>query len=95
MDINRDEKHELIHLIAKAVRLSKDNKLSALDLTNLLNEHDIRTDSGKVYKRRGRGIYSLIKAAYNAYYYDNDQDGADVIADAYVKPNGDYAYKRK
>ena len=65
--------------------------MSGPELAEHLNRNDIKTDNGAPYVGN-QGTYALIKATYNTLMNDGDSAGANNVAKAFVKENGEYAY---
>jgi hypothetical protein len=61
------------------------------DLANLLNRFGCRTISGAPYLG-GRGTYALISKTYRSLILDGRPQDAAIVARAFTKPNGQYAY---
>ncbi|MDX2362371.1 MAG: hypothetical protein QNK23_16300 [Crocinitomicaceae bacterium] len=67
--------------------------MSGEELADHLNRNNFLTSYGATYKG-GRGTYKLIKETWSWLQNDlNLEDEADKVAIAFVKPNGEHAYK--
>ena len=67
--------------------------MSGEELADHLNRNDFLTSYGTEYQG-GRGTYKLIKETWRWVYDDLDlQDDANKIAEAFVKPDGSFAYE--
>jgi len=67
--------------------------MSGEELAEHLNRNRFLAGSGEQY-RGGRGTYTLIRATWRWVHDELDFPlEAKKIADAYVKPDGSYAYK--
>ena len=66
-------------------------KMMAYDLANQLNANGIKTSYGSTYAG-ARGTYTLIDATYK--WLDNQglTNDAHLVAIAFTKPDGTYAY---
>ena len=68
-------------------------KMSGEELAAHLNRNDFLTEYGTSYEG-GRGTYTLIRETW---HWISDEfglpDEAKKVADAYVKPDGSYAYE--
>jgi len=53
------DKYEMTYIIAKAVYMSKDNKLTGSQLASILNEAGFRTNQNKRYQIGERGCVTL------------------------------------
>ena len=67
-------------------------KMSGEELANHLNRNDFLTSYGSEYEG-GRGTYRLIKETYWWAHDIIGKDEAAKIAEAFVKPDGSYAYQ--
>ena len=65
--------------------------MSGEELAEHLNRNNFLTSYGTEYQG-GRGTYKLISETYNWLKDLGLQNEADKIAEAFVKPNGDFAY---
>lgn len=82
---------EAVAFIATELR-KQDAKMTVRMLCQILNQLGFSTTYGTEYKG-GRGSYKMVSGAWH--YYHNvlkKQDVAESIAQAFTKPNGDYAY---
>ncbi|AGH81272.1 hypothetical protein PCNPT3_06660 [Psychromonas sp. CNPT3] len=76
-----------------ATFLSNQGKvMSGEELAVHLNRNGFRTSYGSKYKG-GRGTYKLIKSIWSTHDSAEERNEADNVANAFVKPNGGYAYK--
>ncbi|MCC7302336.1 MAG: hypothetical protein IT233_06820 [Bacteroidia bacterium] len=77
-----------------ATFLSNHNmRMSGEELADHLNRNNFLTNYGTEYQG-GRGTYTLIRETWNWLQHDLQlPDQAEKIADAFVKPDGSYAYK--
>lgn len=66
-------------------------KMSGEELADHLNRNNFLTSYGTEYQG-GRGTYKLIHETYNWLKDLGLQNEADKIAEAFVTPNGDFAY---
>ena len=66
-------------------------KMSGEELAEHFNRNNFLTSYGTEYQG-GRGTYKLISETYNWLKDLGLQNEADKIAEAFVKPNGDFAY---
>ncbi|MCF6366594.1 MAG: hypothetical protein L3J35_10375 [Bacteroidales bacterium] len=67
--------------------------MSGEELADHLNRNDFLTSYGTEYAG-GRGTYRLIKQTWSWLYNDLTlHDEAEKVAIAFVKPDGNYAYK--
>ena len=66
-------------------------KMSGEELAEHLNRNNFLTSYGAEYQG-GRGTYKLISETYHWLKDLGLQGEADKIAEAFVKPNGDFAY---
>jgi len=72
---------------------SQEMIMSGEELAEHLNRNNFLTSYGTEYQG-GRGTYKLIKQTWKWLYEDlNLKVEATHIAKAFVKPNGEYAYK--
>jgi len=79
-------------LMNLAVSLSERGQVMAVPILAVnLNNNGFRTSYGDLYEGL-RGTYTLIRATYHYLMNQGFQDEADMVAGAFVKPNGDYAY---
>ncbi len=69
----------------------KENLMTIPALTCILNELGYRTNYGSNYVG-GRGTYRLVKSVYDRCCSRGDNATARRIAEAFVRPNGEYAY---
>lgn len=74
----------------------QDFRVDTISLADSLNRHNIRTKSGRLFVVGSRGIYNTIRSAYH--FFDaigtaTSKQYAEWIAEAYVRPNGEYAYR--
>ena len=70
-----------------------DMKMSGEELAEHLNRNDFLTSYGTEYAG-GRGTYTLIKHTWTWLHNELGLRGeAEKVAKAYVKANGNYAYK--
>lgn len=84
------EKKEFV--LRTAVRLFNNHKkMDGIHLAELLNSKGFLTNYGTTYVGT-RGIYKLISATYHWLDNAGRESEANIIAKAFVKPNGDYAY---
>ncbi|RXG13257.1 hypothetical protein [Leeuwenhoekiella aestuarii] len=67
--------------------------LPASELANVLNEFNHLTTYGSQYSG-GRGTYKLISDTYAWLVKNGNQNGADIVAIAFTKPDGSYAYEK-
>ncbi len=91
-DIN---KYEMTYIIAKAVHMSKDNKLTGSQLAMILNDAGFRTNQNKRYQIGERGIFSHISAAYNRIRNSkgkNQSRKSDIIASVFTNQDQEFAY---
>ncbi len=66
--------------------------LPANELANIMNHFNRTTTYGTPYAGL-RGTYTLIHATYDWLVAQGNQQGADVVATAFTKPDGIYAYQ--
>ena len=65
------------------------------DLASALNQHNHRTSYGSQFVVDARGIYKVVSAAYKWFYDAGMVAEAEMIAEAFVKPDGMYAYEHE
>jgi len=71
---------------------SKGEKMIAPDLCDELNKKGYTTDSGNSFDRQGRGIYKLLSGTYKTLKDQGKNDEAEAVAEAFTKPDGNYAF---
>lgn len=92
---NGKDSYRCLAEIAKQAA-SQDLRIDTIHLAGALNWCNIRTKSGRPFTVGTRGIYNTIRSAY--YFFDaigtaTSKQYAEWIAEAYVRPNGEYAYR--
>lgn len=85
-------KKEYVGHLANAL-VSNKATMTAENLANHLNEVGFETGYGTEYAG-GRGTYTLIHSIYDWFVSNGDQANADKVAQAFVKPDGTYAYQK-
>jgi len=73
--------------------VNTDTTMTVEMLASLLNWNGFKTDYGIEYKG-ARGTYTLIRTTYDWLVDNNNQDGANLVALAFKKPDGTYAYNK-
>ena len=89
------DKYEMTYIIAKAVYMSKDNKLTGSQLASILNEAGFRTNQNKRYQIGERGIFSHISAAYRRMRNSKVKYASrksDIIANVFTDQDKEFAY---
>ncbi|MCX7000489.1 MAG: hypothetical protein NT106_09390 [Candidatus Sumerlaeota bacterium] len=70
-----------------------DMRMSGKELADHLNRNNFLTSYGSTYKG-GKGTYKLISETWHWLHDELGlEDEANKIAEAYVKPDGSYAYQ--
>ncbi len=85
------EKYTKIGSIAQFL-LDNQMKMTGRTLADLFNTNEIWTSYGSEYVG-GRGTYRLIRNAYHFYDDQGDERMAKIIAEAFIMPNGYYAWE--
>ncbi len=95
---NMEERNCLVpkwYFILNLARELVKNKttMKCKELVCVLNTLGYKTSYGTKYDPNGRGIYKVIISTY--YYAKDDVEckDYDVVANAFTKPNGEYAWK--
>lgn len=65
--------------------------MAANELAEHLNRNNFKTGYGTEYEG-GRGTYTLIHATYDWLVASGQQTEADNVAEAFPKPDGNYAF---
>ncbi len=81
---------EYIRQLANFLAQTK-TKMSAVILAEHLNWNKFKTKDGNTYKGK-RGTYVLIKSTWKWLARNGNKIEAQNVADAFLKPNGKYAY---
>ena len=67
--------------------------ISVPQLAQILGLLGLGTGYGTPYDPNGRGLYRAIHCSYDHYVAIGDQQGADRIAEKFIKADGTYAYQ--
>ena len=67
--------------------------LPAAELANIMNQFGRTTTYGTEYAGL-RGTHTLIHVTYDWLVAQGNQNGADIVATAFTKPDGSYAYNK-
>lgn len=82
-------KFQLVEWMAEELK-KRDSYMSVPALCSILNKLDCRTNYGSEYSGR-RGSYRLVRATYSR-LHKNNPDQAALVAQAFRRPNFEYAY---
>lgn len=90
-----DPKYRKYCFIFDLAKRLVDSKLSmsCSQLVCVLNANNYRTSYGTEYDPNGRGIYRVIRSVYYFAMHELERKDYDVVANAFTKPNGEYAWK--
>ena len=85
-----DDKFECVRWISHELLL-RNSVMSVPSLAEILNQLGYCTNYGTPYEG-SRGTYRLVKFAYDHNMARHGDEAAATIAEAFVRPNGEYAY---
>lgn len=84
---------EIIGNVANALAKTGDT-CKASGLANFLNQNNHKTTRGGFFSVCGRGIYRLIRAAYDYFMRKGDKSTASNIAASFVNKKGKHSWNK-
>ena len=89
------KKYDLIGDLANVLQKSDWSIMHVSRVAELLNLNGHRDNKGKKYQEKGRGIFSVISAAYDYFAKKGDKKTAANIASSFTNDKNEFPWKKK